>query len=123
LKIGFSEKTADEILTPNGMGGIGFMRFELTNNGATIRTAKQRLEQIEKLKNQETKEITAESGIKLEDNPADNRIRIFYNGKPAPEIISELKHHAFRWTPSLGCWQAYRNNRSIEFAKQQAGIK
>jgi hypothetical protein len=123
LKIGFSEKTTDEILTPNGIGGIGFMRFELTNNGATIRTAKQRLEQIEKLKSQKTVEFKAENGIRLEDNPAENRIRIFYNGKPPAETISELKHHAFRWTPSLGCWQAYRNNRSIEFAKQQAGIK
>lgn len=122
IKAGFSEKMTNEILEVNCFGGQGFMRFETTNNGAEIRRAKQRLEQIEKLKSQKTVEIKAENGIRLEDNPAENRIRIFYNGKPPAETIAELKHHAFRWTPSLGCWQAYRNNRSINFAKMQAGI-
>jgi hypothetical protein len=123
VKAGFSEGLAEKIITPNCYNGIGFMPFELTNNNATIRTAKQRLAQIEKMKNQKTQEVTAENGIRLEDNPAENRIRIFYPGKPSPETISELKRHAYRWTPSLGCWQAYRNNRSIEFARVQGGLK
>lgn len=123
IKAGFSEKLTDEMLEVNCFGGQGFERFKTTNNGAEIRRAKQRLEQTEKLKSQKTVEIKAENGIRLEDNPAENRIRIFYNGKPPAETISELKHYAYRWTPSLGCWQAYRNNRSIEFAKKQAGIK
>lgn len=78
------------------------------------------LEKTKKLKTMDNFEKVYSSGIKLEDAPSENRIRIFFNGKPDSSTIAELKRHAFRWTPSLGCWQAYRNSRSMEFAKNTA---
>ena len=120
MKAGFSEKLTDEMLKVNCFGGIGFERYELTNNNANIKRLKERLEKIKKLKTMDNFEKVYSSGIKLEDAPSENRIRIFFNKKPNSTTIAELKRHAFRWTPSLGCWQAYRNSRSMEFAKNTA---
>lgn len=120
MKAGFSEKLIDEMLKVNCFGGIGFERYELTNNNANIKRLKERLEKTKKLKTMDNFEKVYSSGIKLEDAPSENRIRIFFNGKPDSSTITELKRHAFRWTPSLGCWQAYRNTRSMEFAKNTA---
>lgn len=48
------------------------------------------------------------NGVRVVDSVEDNRIQIFYPGKPERETIEKLKKSGFRWTPSKGCWQAYR---------------
>jgi len=32
-------------------------------------------------------------------------------------VRTKLKSCGFRWSPTLGCWQAYRNSGSLEVAK------
>jgi hypothetical protein len=32
-----------------------------------------------------------------------------------------LKAAGFRWTPTLGCWQAYRNHNALTVAREIAG--
>jgi hypothetical protein len=59
---------------------------------------------------------------KLEDCPADNRVRLFFAGKPDVEIRTRLKSAGFRWAPTIGCWQAYRNHHSIVTAHDVAGV-
>lgn len=94
--------------------------FEFTNLSANIRRMKQRLEGI--TRNQALPTVEAEStngnGIRLEDCPAENRVRLFFPGKPDVEIRTKLKSSGFRWTPSLGCWQAYRNSGTLAVAQQ-----
>jgi len=51
---------------------------------------------VEYKKGQEAKEIKTEAGIKYVEAPAENRVRVFYPGKPAPEVIKELKGSGFR---------------------------
>src|SRR6185295_14844493 len=86
---------------------------------ANIRRLKQRLASVSAAK---VEEVTAEVGenARLEDCPADNRVRLFYPGKPDREVRTRLKGAGFRWAPSLGCWQAYRNHRTLETAKREA---
>lgn len=95
-----------------------FHDFELRNNNANIRRMKQRLAHVEHLKSLPVKQVESDSGIRLEDCPADNRVRLFFPVKPDNEARGKLKSSGFRWAPSLGCWQAYRNSRSITLANQ-----
>lgn len=95
--------------------------YQFTNLSANIRRMKQRLERVAVA--QATPETHIEgSNARLEDCPADNRVRLFFPGKPDEATRSRLKSNGFRWSPTIGAWQAYRNNRSIYTAKQEAGL-
>lgn len=119
---GFTEGQARRMMTePDCFGGYGFASFELTNNGANIRRMKERLSGLEKAKVAPAVEVEGQNA-RLEDSPAENRIRIFFPGKPSAEIRSRLKSNGFRWSPTIGCWQAYRNYNAIECAKREAGL-
>ena len=58
------------------------------------------------------------NGIKIEECPSENRLRLFFKGKPAESVRAELKSHGFRWAPTLGCWQAYYNANARYYADQ-----
>lgn len=108
--MGIPDKTIHELLNPPyAYMGKGFERFQLTNNNANIIRMKQRLEDIKRKQAAPDVKAAGKDGIRYEECPADNRVRLFYQGKPAEEVIKELKSFGFRWTPSLMCWQAYYN--------------
>jgi len=118
---GHPEARARELLRPDFCGRIGFPDYALTNNNANVRRMKERLAAIAKA--QATPETVQEGkAARLEDCPADNRVRLFFPGKPGLAIRDSLKANGFRWTPSLGCWQAYRNPRSRQLAIEIAEI-
>lgn len=102
-------RRASGLLLPDFAGRIGYPDYKLKNNGANIRRIEQR---IAALKKQAAKaaaspvevEVT-ESGVKIERNREDNRLRLFFGGKPAPAIIAALKANGFRWSPTIGAWQ------------------
>lgn len=54
--------------------------------------------------NAESVEIEIDGG-KIVKNFADDRLQIFHDEKPAPEVIARLKANAFRWSRFNGCWQ------------------
>ena len=112
------ELRALELLKPDFAGRVGFADYELTNNGAEIRRLKARIEKLTTAKATPETKTEGNGGVSIEDSPADNRVRLFFPGKPDVAIRDELKSHGFRWTPSLRCWQAYRNSRSLAHAKQ-----
>jgi hypothetical protein len=122
VALGFSEARAVLLLKPDSCGRIGFADFELTNNNANIRRMKARLVTVEKA---HATPATEQEGTRarLEDCPAENRVRLFYPGKPDADIRATLKSSGFRWAPSLGCWQAYRNNRTLPMARHLAGLE
>lgn len=121
VDLGFTEGRAKLLLEPDFCGRIGFADFELTNNNANIRRMKERLESVAA---NQAKESTRKEGehADLEDCPADNRIRLFFAGKPDEAIRTDLKRSGFRWSPTIGAWQAYRNWRTIEKAHEIAGV-
>jgi len=121
VALGHPEARARELLQPDFCGRIGFPAYALQNNNANIRRMKERLATVEKA--QDTPETVQEGhAARLEDCPAENRVRLFFPGKPAEAIRDQLKANGFRWAPSLGCWQAYRNPRSLEIATRTAEI-
>lgn len=117
-----NEWQAKAVLQPDCFGCIGFPSYKLTNNGANIRRMKERLKTVSRA--QATPETKIEgSNARFEDCPPDNRVRLFFPGKPSEEIRTRLKKAGFRWSPTVGAWQAFRNNWSIETAKREAGIE
>lgn len=118
MEIGYSEAQALEILHPPAHygRGIGFPSYRLTNNNANINRMRERLEKISAAKTCEVVAVECANGVKLEDDAPANRVRLFFPGKPSEEIRSKLKSSGFRWAPSIGAWQAYRNHNSLATA-------
>lgn len=111
-----SEARALELLRPDFCGRIAYPDYELKNNGANIRRMKQRLEQIGRAQATPDSAVEGANGVKCEDCPAENRVRLTFPGKPSVEIRTKLKKNGFRWAPSLGVWQAYRNSGTLSLA-------
>lgn len=118
MELGLKMFTAEKFFTPDFMGQIGFADYKLTNNNANIRRMKQRLADLEKVKQNETIEVEHNS-FKVIENVEENRIQIIFPGKPSYEIRTILKENGFRWAPSQGIWQRHLNN-SGRWAVQHA---
>lgn len=119
--LGFTDERIAQLKAPGQCGGQGFPSFRITNNGANIRRLKERLACVTTA--QATPETQIEgSNARFEDCPSENRVRLFFPGKPSEEVRSRLKSVGFRWSPTIGAWQAYRHHGTIEQAKKEAGI-
>lgn len=121
VALNIREDIARELLKPDFCGRIGFADYQLTNNNANIRRMKERLESIERNQAAPVAEREYDNGIRLEDDPPANRIRLFFPGKPDSSVRDKLKSCGFRWSPNAGAWQAYRNNNAMTTAKTIAG--
>jgi hypothetical protein len=95
--------------------------YMLTNNGSNIRRLKERIQHVSATQSAPVVSIEGENA-RFEDCPPENRVRLFFPGKPSADIREILKKNGFRWAPSIGAWQAYRNYKSIAFARNMAGI-
>lgn len=107
-----SEERAQEILKPDCFGGIGFASFSLSNNRAEINRLEGRIKEIENRKAVAPKELNI-NGVRIVENPEAMRLQIFFEGKPAPDIIALLKSNAFKWAPSVSAWQRQLTNNAI----------
>ncbi len=119
---GISEKTAKGLLEPDFAGRLGFPDYRLQNNNAEIRRLKTRIGEVSRKQAQETKEIQFEGGH-IVDNVDENRLQIFFDGKPDAEIRAKLKKSGFRWAPSIGAWQRHRSSTANYYAEQITGVK
>jgi len=107
-----SDAAAEEILKPDFCGRVGFASFQLTNNNAKIKAARDRIAEIEKRKATEPKDLTI-NGVRVVENTEAMRLQLFFEGKPAPAMIALLKSHAFKWAPSVQAWQRQLTNNAV----------
>ena len=59
------------------------------------------------------------AGGRAVDAVEENRLQVFFSGKPPEDVRAALKSIGFRWAPSVGCWQRQRGTgavRSLELA-------
>jgi len=122
MELGFTELNARELLKPDFARRIGFADYSLSNNNANIRRMKQRLDTLRVAKATPASEQAGAGGTRLEDDPPANRVRLYFPGKPDEATREILKRNGFRWTPSLGAWQGYRNAWTMKTARELAGI-
>lgn len=78
--------------------------------------AKQRIKQLKKVESIPHSEEEI-NGVRLVVSPEDNRVQLFFTGKPSEEKRTELKRNGFRWAPSVGAWMAYLNPYAVHKAK------
>ncbi|WP_051294904.1 PLxRFG domain-containing protein [Maridesulfovibrio bastinii] len=119
---GFKEKVVKELLKPDYLGRVGFAPFSLQNNSANIRRNKQRLAYLQRQDAIPGSESTFEGG-KIVDSVEENRVQIFFDGKPSQEMRTNLKKSGFRWAPKVKAWQRMRNANALRVAKDVVGIK
>lgn len=83
--------------------------------------AKQTRAKSEEKKDKESKEIEI-NGVRIVENYDLDRLQMFFDGKPDNETISKLKHNAFKWSPSNGCWQRQLTNNAIYGMRRVLGL-
>jgi hypothetical protein len=122
-KLEISLETAKKLLDPSQIGGAGFADYQLQNNRQEIARLKDRLailETKEHLKN-ETGGLAIHStfpGGKIAINYELDRVQIYHDQKPEPAKIEALKRAAFRWAPSVKCWQRKHTARALYDAER-----
>lgn len=116
MVLGTSEATAKELILPDRFGGMGIPRYELTNNNANIKTVEKRIARLKKVESIPHSEEEI-NGVRMVVSPNDNRVQLFFPGKPSEEKRTQLKRNGFRWAPSVGAWMAYLNAWNIQRAK------
>jgi len=117
MDLGIKEESAKNFLVPDQWGRVGFPSYALSNGNGNIKNVKDRIASLEKRATQTTQEKEV-NGVKFVDNVEENRMQIFFPGKPGEEIRTFLKKNGFRWAPSNGAWQGYRNWRSKDAVKE-----
>lgn len=97
-------------------GPVPYPSFHLTNNNASIRQTKKRIEELTQRADTEYEGWAFEGG-RVEMNREANRLQIHFDEKPSAEVRAALKGKGFRWASSAGVWQRQLNNDAIWAAK------
>jgi len=94
--------------------------YVLSNLSQNIASVKKRIEHLERLaKVQESEWTFGENRVKIDKE--DNRVKVYFPGKPSDEIRTELKSNGFRWSPYNNAWQRQISDWAVHKAKQIAG--
>lgn len=123
-ELGFTPKEIHDLRAPDFLGRVGFANFELSNNNAEIHRLEKRLDDLRKRAENPLPDFDFDGG-RAEANADENRLQLFFDGKPSDEIRDALKKEGFRWSPRFGAWQrqltpnAYR---AIKYAFGNLGI-
>lgn len=113
MKLGFSEKTSRNAVEEH----FTFPAYSLSNNNARIADTRKKLEKAKQLSSMTDKEYMIDDCTVYECY-SENRLRVFFPGKPSDDVRTKLKRNGFRWSPSNGCWQSYLNRWAIRNLKE-----
>ena len=87
------------------------MSFSLTNINNKIKAARQRIQELSKIKEKGTEETKTEY-FKVVENAEIMRLQLIFDGKPDDKIRAILKLNGFRWSPKNGAWQRKLTNNA-----------
>lgn len=92
-----------------------FASWALSNNNAEIHRVKARIESL--TRKEQTPFVGWEfDGGKVEINREENRLQVFFDGKPDADTRAELKGSGFRWSPSAKAWQRQLTDNAFRAA-------
>lgn len=87
--------------------------YELTNNSGNMGRVKDRIATLERNAKRANKTTELEGDIRVVENADENRLQIFFPGKPSEGTRTELKQNGFRWAPTEGAWQRQLSNGAV----------
>lgn len=102
--LGYSDEDIKNLRKGDFCGRVGYPAYALQNNNAEIRRIKSRIEELEAKQDEEPETWTGE-GWTAETDQDDNRIRVYFDGKPDEKTRAILKGYGFRWSPRNQAWQ------------------
>lgn len=100
----------------------GFQQYQLSNNNAKIKATEEAIRRHTAMAETEDSEIPFEGG-KVGMCYSEERIRIYFDEKPNPEMIKKLKESAFKWSPSNMAWQRQLTTNAKYATKRLLGIE
>lgn len=95
--------------------------YMLTNLGGTIRSTKERIEQLKRLDSMPAEIIRFDGGEIISDADK-NRVQIVFDERQDDKVTDKLKLYGFHWAPSEQAWQRLRNPDALYAAKRICGI-
>lgn len=87
------------------------------NQSAQIRATKRRIAELEAAAVREPMARIEGPGFTVEEDLADNRVRILFDTRPSRDVCVSLKRAGFRWAPSVGAWQRQATPSATAAAK------
>lgn len=111
--------TVAELLKPDFCGRVGFPSYALSNNNANIRRMKGRVTKLRAQAQDVTSEETV-GAVRIVENTEDNRLQLFFPGKPSAAFRRELKRSGFRWSRYQGAWQRHRSSTATYWGRELA---
>jgi hypothetical protein len=103
VALGHERSLAPRLLEPDYAGRIGFREYQRTNNSANIRRIRDRIAELEKAAQRESREEVTDKYTYREDT-AENRLMFLFGGKPNEDIRVLLKGRGFKWSPTRNAW-------------------
>lgn len=94
----------------------------LSNNNQEIHRLEKRLEELKEKIENPFKGWEFDGGY-VNANLETNRLEVYFDEKPDDEIISQMKHHSFKWAPSKGVWQRMLNWNALWAANDTPVLK
>ena len=107
-----------------------FSPFCVVNDTANIRRYKQRIEDLQKVKESTKENEVVKSSDEIElftvaENTDTMRLQLFFDGKPDEGTRDVLKKHGFRWSPKNSAWQRQLTDNarySLKLIKAQLAV-
>ncbi len=117
LAAGLRAEDVAVAMTPDCFGKLGFPGYALSGGTAEMARVKKRIAELEARAALPDTEVTfGDVRVVL----SDNRVQLYFPGKPSEELRTELKRNAFVWAPSVGAWQRKPSQWAWDVAKRLA---
>ena len=117
-----AEKLDDRVRNGYSWEKAPYPAYALSNNNQEIRRLKERIKQLTQAREVGYQGWEFEGG-KVVANAENNRLQIFFDEIPSPELRQELRSWGFRWARSEGAWQRQLTDNAIYSASRIQAIQ
>lgn len=121
MKLGHKEDAANELLHPTTRwDSVGYPSYRLTNNNATLKTAKARLESVKQMQSKESREEEIH-GVTVEWDAEDGRVRLHFptpGGRVSNHMYKVCRSNGFVFARSIDAFSRKWTNSSAEYKVQ-----